>query len=629
MKLVSMRIDQKSCIMMDRPDRQPTGFRGLKLSVLAALSLGSPFFETALSQTSDWVTVHQSPWNGEPQGLVAASYNRHHYTAAGEWNGNPLALWSNGTSIWVAEWRFSKLFSYDLATFKRDSKKDFADFAITGNRSARGVWSDNTTIWVTDDFLDKLFAYDLVTRERLPGLDVETIAAAGNESPTGIWSNGEVMWIADDGDDKIYAYEFGTWQHLPEKDIDTLKPAGNTKVADIWSDGNTMWVADTGAWSAWNGWSDGRLFAYNLSSGQRTPAKDVDNWSLQEGGMKSPNGVWGDGETLWVSDRPGHKVFVFKMNTALSEFPQEGDKLRDTSRDFRRLGEGGNSRPSHLWSNGTTIWIADNEAPSIYAYELKTHARQLDKDISLSLSTEDRQLNPAGLWSNGKIIWVMDWHTVRAVAFDLESQIRIPERDVNALVEAGNHHPAGMWSNGEILWVIDSDDAAIYAYDLLSGQRRPNDEFRGLRDHGNSSPRGMWSDGVTFWIGDWVEEKVYAYRWSDHARVPEKDMDGLVAAGNLSPAGLWSDGQHLWVSDHADSQIYSYPIATDIVEEPINLALSIRPNQSPRTGWLIEFSGVLKSAPSISGPFEIVAGARSPLEISNENSRQFFIVERE
>jgi hypothetical protein len=599
------------------------------MRVFAALLLGCQFFETVFSQSSDWVTVHQNQWDGEPQGLVMASYHKRYYTAAGEWNGNPLALWSNGTSLWVAEWRLSKLFSYDLGTFKRDSKKDFGNFAETGNRSARGVWSDNSTIWVTDDFWDKLFAYDLVTRERLPDLDVETIAAAGNESPTGVWSNGEVMWVADDGDDKIYAYEFGTWQHLPEKDIDALKAAGNTKVADIWSDGNTMWVADTGAWAAWNGWSDGRLFAYDLSKRQRTPAKDVDNWSLQQAGMKSPNGIWGDGESLWISDRPGHKVFVFRMDAALSESTKEGDLNRDPSRDFRRLGEGGNSRPSHLWSNGSTIWVADNEDPMIYAYDLPSHVRQPDRDISLSLAPDERQLNPAGLWSDGETIWAMDWHTIRAVAFDLESQTRIPEKDVNTLVESGNHHPAGMWSNGDILWVIDSEDAAIYAYDLLSGQRRSNDELSGLSEHGNASPRGIWSDGVTFWVGDWESEKVYAYRWSDHARVPEKDLDGLVAAGNLSPAGLWSDGQFLWVSDHADSQIYSYPIATDIGEEPLELALSIRPNQTPKTGWTIEFSGVLKSASSITGPFEIVEGARSPFEIANEDGGQFFIVERE
>ncbi|MDA7866868.1 hypothetical protein N9B57_02925 [Verrucomicrobia bacterium] len=598
--------------------------------VLTIVLFTCHFFDVALSQTSDWVTVHQNSWNGEPKGLVVAKYQRHHYTAAGEWNGNPLALWSNGTSLWVAEWRFSKLFSYDLVTFKRDSKKDFADFAITGNRSARGVWSDGTTIWVTDDFWDKLFAYDLVTRERLPDLDVETIAAVGNESPTGVWSNGEVMWVADDGDDKIYAYEFGTWQHLPGKDIDALRGAGNTKVADIWSDGHTMWVADTGAWSAWNGWSDGRLFAYDLSNRQRTPAMDIENGSIQEeAGMKSPNGIWGDGESLWISDRPGHKVFVFRMNTALPETTKEGDLDRDPSRDFRRLGEGGNSRPSQLWSNGSTIWVADNEDPLIYAYDLPTHVRQPDKDISLSLAPNERQLNPAGLWSDGETIWVMDWHTARAVAFDLESQTRIPERDVNALVESGNHHPSGMWSDGEVLWVIDSEDAAIYAYDLLSGQRRPNDEFKGLSDHGNSAPRGIWSDGVTCWIGDWETEKVYAYRWSDHTRVPEKDLNGLVAAGNLSPAGLWSDDQVLWISDHADSQIYSYPITTDIGEEPLELTLSIRPNQTPRTGWTIEFSGVLKRASSITGPFEIVEGARSPLEIANEVRGQFFIVEQE
>ena len=606
----------------------PASF-GARFRVLVAILLGSHCFETALAQISDWVTVHQKRRNADPEGQVMATYSKHFYTAAGEWNGNPLALWSNGTSLWIAEWRFSKLFTYELNSGKRDSAKDFKNFVQTGNRSARGAWSDGTTMWVSDDFWDKLFAYDLVTRERLPAFDVTTIAAAGNESPTGVWSNGEVMWIADDGDDKIYAYEFGSWQHLPERDIDTLKAAGNTRLADIWSDGKTMWVAEIGTWTAWGGWTDGRLFAYDLSSRQRVPAKDVENQVLQEAGMKSPNGIWSDQKTLWISDRPGHKVFVFNLNTELAALETEAKPLRNRSRDFRRLGAAGNSRPSHLWSNGNTLWVADNEDPLLYAYDLASQERRPDEDISLSIESDERQLNPAGLWSDGETIWVLDWHTTRAVAFDLESQMRIAERDVNALVESGNHHPSGMWSDGNILWVIDSEDATIYAYDLRSGQRRPNAELSGLSDFGNASPRGIWSDGVTFWIGDWQTEKVYAYRWSDHARVPEKDLGGLIAAGNLSPAGLWSDGQFLWVSDHADSQIYSYPIDTDLGEEQLKLSLSIRPSQALRTGWTIEFSGVLKRASSITGPFEIVEGARSPLEIANEVGGQFFIVEQE
>ena len=607
----------------------------LTTTCFTAIFISLSFGPKLSAQTSDWVTAHQQRWNAEPEGIVSATYLSHYYTAAGEWNGNPIALWANDSNLWVVEWRLSKIFGYNLASGKRDSDKDFGNFALTGNRSARGAWSDGNTMWVTDEFVDKLFAYDLKTQERLPSLDVDTLKDTGNESPTGLWSDGKIMWIADDGDDKIYAYEFGTWLHLPERDIDTLKAAGNTGVADIWSDGTTMWVAEVGHWTAWGGWSEGKLFAYDLGSGVRLPQRDIDNQTIQSAGVKSPSGIWSNGGTLWVSDRPGHKMFLFDLKSAPMEPAPETESPRDTLHDLRNLGPGGNTRPTQLWSNGNTLWVADNDDSVIYAYDFITRERQLDKDISLLLDSEDRVLSAAGLWSDGENIWILDWHTLRVVAFDLETQQRQPEKDVNALIESNNHHPSGMWSDGEILWVLDSEDAAIYAYDLASAERRSNMDWANLAEHGNSSPRGIWSDGVTVWVGDWKSEKVYAYQWSDRTRTPAKDLNKLVSAGNLSPAGLWSNGQHLWISDLADATIYRYPISSPLPEDPTlplpseHNALTIRKRPESASGWVIQFTGVLKSSALLSGPFEIVDGARSPFDIPNEGAQRFFIAEAE
>ena len=61
----------------------------------------------------------------------------------------------------------------------------------------RGIWSDGTTMWVADEDDDKIFAYDLESKARVPGRDFETLGAAGNNDPRGIWSDGETMWVAD------------------------------------------------------------------------------------------------------------------------------------------------------------------------------------------------------------------------------------------------------------------------------------------------------------------------------------------------------------------------------------------------------------------------------------------------
>jgi len=52
-----------------------------------------------------------------------------------------------------------KLYAYTLDTKVRDAAKEFNLDA--GNTSPNGLWSDGTTIWVADRFDEKLYAYQL------------------------------------------------------------------------------------------------------------------------------------------------------------------------------------------------------------------------------------------------------------------------------------------------------------------------------------------------------------------------------------------------------------------------------------------------------------------------------------
>ncbi len=72
----------------------------------------------------------------------------------------------------------------------------------------------------------------------------------------GIWSDGATMWVADGTDDKLYAYNLSTSVRDPARDFNTLDAAGNNKPTDIWLDGATMWVADA---------DDERLYAYDMA----------------------------------------------------------------------------------------------------------------------------------------------------------------------------------------------------------------------------------------------------------------------------------------------------------------------------------------------------------------------------
>ncbi len=146
-------------------------------------------------------------------------------------------------------------------------------------------------------------APSLFTRD--PSKDFDTLAAAGNSAPAGIWSDGTTMWAAnlldntDSSNSKIYAYDMSTKTRVPSRDFDTLLDAGNIGPIGIWSDGTTMWV------SMWVTDSsdtiiDAKIYAYDMSTKDRVPTRDFDNLSDVENSI--PTGIWSDGTTMWVAN---------------------------------------------------------------------------------------------------------------------------------------------------------------------------------------------------------------------------------------------------------------------------------------------------------------------------------------
>ena len=120
--------------------------------------------------------------------------------------------------------------------------KDFPTLSVAGNTGLGGIWSDGTTLWVADDGNDKIYGYKLSDNSRDLGKDFDL--AVGNDSPRGIWSDESTLWVADAGSDKIYAYKLLDKSRDSDKDFDLTD--GNDAPRGIWSDGTTLWVADDG-----------------------------------------------------------------------------------------------------------------------------------------------------------------------------------------------------------------------------------------------------------------------------------------------------------------------------------------------------------------------------------------------
>ena len=444
----------------------------------------------------------------------------------------PAGLWSDGTTMWVADDGDDKLYAYDLATKARDSAKDFDTLEATGNTGPQGIWSDGTTMWVADNGDDKLYAYNLATKARDSAKDFDTLEAAGNSRPRGIWSDGTTMWVADNGDDKLYAYNLATKARDSAKDFDTLEAAGNSRPRGIWSDGTTMWVVNNN-----NSYPAVRkIFAYSMVTRARDSTKDFN--SLEAARNFSPHGIWSDGTTMWVVNQsysdPGlRKLFAYGLVT----------RERDSAKDIDVLGPEDNSEPQGIWSDGTTMWVADGLDRKLYAYSLATGGRDTSKDID-SLVAAGNTL-PRGIWSDGTTMWVANYFD-KLYAYDMATRERDSSKDLDI-----RGRSTGLWSDGTTMWVANDYDETISAYNLATGNRVAYREFDTLIFDDvfgvYSRQRGIWSDGLTMWVTHSGTGKIYAYNMTSGKRDTSKELNSLEAVGNNSPVGIWSDGTTMWV----------------------------------------------------------------------------------
>ena len=253
--------------------------------------------------------------------------------------------------------------------------------------------------------------------------------------------------------------------------------------------------------------------------------------------------------TVTAEDDNNTETYTVSINRGVTD--TFGWKATD---DLDGLIAAGNTDPVAVWSDDTTIWVADSDATQIFAYRKSNLSRDSAKDFTdLVISAID----PAGIWSDGITMWVADSSNERIRAYSMATKARDSDKDFNSL-DSENTALSGIWSDGITMWVSDVNDEKLYAYDLASKARDSVKDFDTLSAAGNNFPHNMWSDGITMWVADSRGDKLYAYYRSTKQRDPDKDFDTLAAAGNNFPAGIWSDGTTMWVTDGSDGKLYSY-----------------------------------------------------------------------
>ena len=258
--------------------------------------------------------------------------------------------------------------------------------------------------------------------------------------------------------------------------------------------------------------------------------------------------------------------------------PSKADFEWTVTRDIETLASG-HDRPTGAWSDGSTLWLANNaDGPgdAVHAYDLAGGERIEEREFAL----DERNRAPRGVWGSDGTAWVSDSGRDRLFAYDLASGERLPGRDIE--LAARNAHARGLWGGGGRIWVLDGNRNSLFAYSEASGDL--------LAEYGlaaaNGDPHGLWSDGVTAWVSDHGAKLLFAYRLPDPApddpagepqpleRVRDEEFSRLTRASNNSPRGIWSDGEVMYVADAHDGRVYTYNMPDAIDARLASLVLA-------------------------------------------------------
>ncbi len=258
---------------------------------------------------------------------------------------------------------------YDSAGVHKD---DFTTLAAA-NESIADIWSNEITMWVLDSSDDHIYAYNMETKERDEPKEftAATLTAAGNDNPQGMWSDETTMWVSDPSDDHIYAYNMETKERDETKEITPLFANGNYQAGSLWANTETMWVVDIAA----------GIYAYDYTidtTGSITVTYKVSKEFAQSiftaAGNSTHRRIWSNGTTMWVTDATDKKIYAYDYTI---DTAGNITATYNASKDFDKsiLSAAGNTDPTGIWSNGTTIWVSNLTGQKILAYDLATQER--------------------------------------------------------------------------------------------------------------------------------------------------------------------------------------------------------------------------------------------------------------
>jgi hypothetical protein len=354
---------------------------------------------------------------------------------------------------------------------------------------------------------------------------------------------------------------------------------------DMWADSDYLYVVE---------FNNNTLRRIRFSSSEVTtvaglPAvSGTDDGTATTARFWSPRSVWGDGNSLYITDSMGaiRRVRISDGETStlagVSVYPIFQSPLTD--------GIGATARfktPWGIWGDGKNLYVVDRLAYTIRKIVISTAEVTTiagTPGISGFVDGPREQARfefPGALWGDGTFLYVTDGSTIRKL--NLESGevttiagARGTVAEIDGIgLSAEFSGPSGIWGDGTNLYVTDSQGGTVRKIALATGlvttlagtvTSRPyeNDNIDGIGSAARfRSPQGIWGDGPFLYLTDGQLGTIRRIRISTGETDTIAGTAGKLGSDDTSarasrfaqPTAVWGDGFDLYVVDYLNYAI--------------------------------------------------------------------------
>jgi YVTN family beta-propeller protein len=525
------------------------GLRGLSVSTAFGTSgsLGFTINPSSLQTASAYLSAHLAGSVGGT-GYLDGTGSAARFSF-------PFDVWSDGTNAYLTDngtIRKIVLATGVTTTFAgAPGQFDFADGVGSAARfsSARGIWGDGTNLYVADTNNSVIRQVELATAK------VTTLAGSpflfgtqdgfGSEAqfgyPAGLWGDGlGSLYVTDGGTDTVRQITI--------------------------SSGLVVTIAGS---------------PFNIGSS--------DGFATDGATFNFPQGVWGDGANLYITD--SGNATIRRLEFATNDVTTLAGTATITG---KADGTGASAQffnPTGIWGDGTSLYVADSSNELIRKIDIATAnvTTFAGSGSGDGTGTAAGFADPTGIFGDASNLYVVDTQasTLRKIVLASAAVTTIAGQGLTLGVADGTGSaarfifPSGAWGDGTNLYVADSTTNVIRKVVLATGTVSTFAGTTGLPGSADgigtaasfSDPLGVWGDGVNLYVADSANHTIRKIVIATGvvttiAGTPtiSGSADGIGPAALFNfPIGIWGDGSNLYIADTSNTTIRQIVLATGAV----------------------------------------------------------------